>query len=55
MKNRPTDDSQVKVRLPKDLHEWIKQEAHNNRSTQASEIVRAVRERKQRAERSASA
>lgn len=38
------------LRLPVALKEWIRQQAHNNSSSQNSEIVRSVRERKEREE-----
>lgn len=41
-------DPQLKVRIPRDLHSWIKQEAATNRSTISSEVVRAIRERHDR-------
>lgn len=42
--------SQAKVRLPTDLKEWIAAQSQINRSSQNSEVVRAVRERKERVE-----
>lgn len=45
-----TDDLQFKLRLPTDLKEWIDAQAKANRSSKSSEIVRSVRERKDRAE-----
>jgi hypothetical protein len=36
------------IRVPRDLKTWLEQEARRNLSSQASEIVRSVRERKER-------
>jgi len=36
------------VRLPRDVKEWLAAEAERNAASQASEIVRAVRERMER-------
>ncbi|MGW5961085.1 Arc family DNA-binding protein [Methylorubrum thiocyanatum] len=36
------------LRLPPDLKAWVKLEAYSNRSSQNSEIIRAVRERMER-------
>lgn len=36
------------LRLPVDLKTWIEREAKRNRSSQNSEIIRAVRERMER-------
>lgn len=44
------DAAQIKLRLPQDLKQWVGQQAELNRSTQNSEVVRAVRERKERCE-----
>ncbi len=49
------NDPQVKLRLPPDLKDWIDQQAEANRSSKGSEIVRAVRERKERCEQQAQA
>ena len=43
------NDPQVAVRLPPDVKSFIKAEAQANASSQNSEIVRAIRERMQRA------
>lgn len=42
------DDPQVKVRIPRDLKQWIDEQAEANRSTLNSEVVRALRERRER-------
>jgi len=39
---------QIAVRIPVDLKEWLRQEAQRNQSSQNSELVRALRERKDR-------
>ncbi len=36
------------VRLPLDVKQWLAKQAHENASSQASEIVRCVRERMHR-------
>jgi hypothetical protein len=36
------------VRLPRDVKEWLAAQAERNAASQASEIVRAVRERMER-------
>jgi Arc/MetJ-type ribon-helix-helix transcriptional regulator len=38
----------IMVRIPPDLKEWLMNQARENASSQASEIVRAVRERMKR-------
>ena len=40
--------TQLKVRLPADVKEWIERQVAKNASSQNSEIVRAVRERMDR-------
>lgn len=40
----------IHIRLPDDLKEWIKAQAEQNASSQNSEIIRAVRERMERAQ-----
>jgi predicted DNA-binding protein len=42
---------QVKLRMPEELKEWLELEAKANLSSTSSEIVRAVRERKDRCEK----
>lgn len=42
---------QINVRIPVDLREWLKDQQARNRSSLTSEVVRAVRERKDRVER----
>lgn len=44
-------DPQVNIRLPFQLRSWIRREAKRNGSTQTSEIVRAIRERKEQVDR----
>lgn len=36
---------ELKVRLPRDVKEWLIEQVAENASSQSSEIVRAVRER----------
>lgn len=36
---------QMKVRVPTDVKQWLQMQATLNRSSQSSEIVRALRER----------
>jgi len=43
------NDPQIALRLPHDLKEWVAAEARRNASSQNSEIVRALRERQERA------
>lgn len=38
----------LQLRLPNDLKEWIASQAAANASSQNSEIIRAIRERKER-------
>ncbi|MDP5307583.1 DNA-binding protein [Paracoccus spongiarum] len=45
-----TDRKPLQLRLPADLKAWIADQAAVNASSQNSEIVRAVRERMERAE-----
>jgi predicted transcriptional regulator len=43
---RPRNDGvQLMIRLPRDLKAWLEERARRNCSTQASEIVRALRDR----------
>lgn len=44
------EDTQIKLRMPVDLKVWVDQQAKMNRSSKGSEIVRCVRERKDRVE-----
>jgi hypothetical protein len=39
---------ELKVRLPRDVKDWLVEQVAENASSQTSEIVRAVRERMQR-------
>jgi hypothetical protein len=41
-------DPQMKIRLPVELMQFLESEADKNGSTKTSEIVRAIRERKER-------
>ena len=43
------DDPQIKLRMPAELKDWIDRQADLNRSSKSSEIVRAIRERMERA------
>ncbi len=43
------DRKPMQVRLPPDLKDWIKAEADKNTSSQNSEIIRAIRDRMERA------
>lgn len=43
-----TDRAQLQIRLPRDLKEWIADQAEKNASSQNSEIIRAVRDRMER-------
>lgn len=45
-----TDRKPMQLRLPADLKAWVAAQADKNASSQNSEIVRAVRERMERAE-----
>ena len=47
------DDPQFKLRLPVELNDWIARQAEKNRSTKNSEIVRSIRERREREQREA--
>lgn len=40
--------SQIKLRLPRDLKSWVEQESEINKSSQNSEVIRALRERQER-------
>jgi hypothetical protein len=42
------DLPKIVVRLPRDVKDWLVEQAEVNASSQSSEIVRAVRERMQR-------
>jgi hypothetical protein len=42
------DLPKIVVRLPRDVKDWLVEQAAENASSQTSEIVRAVRERMQR-------
>lgn len=44
------DRQPMQLRLPKDVKEWLLQEADRNGSSQNSEVIRSIRERMQRAE-----
>ena len=39
-------DPQMNLRIPEELKAWIDQESRRNGSSQNSEVVRAIRERK---------
>ena len=39
---------QVKFRAPQDVRDWLQAQAERNSSSQASEIIRAIRERMER-------
>ena len=43
-------DPQVNMRIPADLKSWIQAQSLKNGSSQNSEVVRALRERKERIE-----
>lgn len=43
-------DTQLKIRLPSEVKQWLEQQVTENRSSQSSEVVRAVRERMRRVE-----
>jgi Arc/MetJ-type ribon-helix-helix transcriptional regulator len=45
------NDPQIALRLPQDLKDWVEEEARRNGSSQNSEVVRALRERMERASR----
>ncbi|GJE46185.1 DNA-binding protein [Methylobacterium soli] len=47
-------NEQMKIRLPLDLKAFVAGQADRNRSTQNSEVVRAVRERMERTKETAS-
>lgn len=42
---------QLKIRLPIELKKFVEAEAERNRSSMGSEVVRAVRERMEKAQR----
>jgi hypothetical protein len=44
------DLPKIVVRLPRDVKDWLAEQAEVNASSQSSEIVRAVRERMKRIE-----
>jgi hypothetical protein len=48
MEKLVSEKKAMQLRLPSDLKDWIAQEAIKNASSQNSEIIRAVRERKER-------
>lgn len=39
------------VRMPPDLRQWVAEQARVNGSSQNSEVIRAIRERKEREDR----
>lgn len=43
-----SDKSQLKIRLPKDVKEWLERQAKLNGSSQTSEVLRCIRERAER-------
>jgi hypothetical protein len=45
------EPAKMLIRVPRDIKAWLEQEARRNLSSQASEIVRSVRERMEREER----
>ncbi len=49
------DDPQFKIRMPAEMKDWIDRQADLNRSSMSSEIVRCIRERKERVEQGAAA
>lgn len=48
MESVVSEKKPMQLRLPSDLKDWISQEAIRNASSQNSEIIRAVRDRKER-------
>jgi hypothetical protein len=44
------DRKPMQLRLPPDLKEWLHLESARNGSSQNSEVIRAIRERMERAE-----
>ncbi len=48
-----TNRKPLQLRLPPDLKNWVAEQAAMNTASQNSEIVRAIRERMDRAERQA--
>jgi predicted HicB family RNase H-like nuclease len=44
------DRQPLQLRLPKDVKDWLAQEAVRNGSSQNSEVIRSIRERMERAE-----
>lgn len=42
------DRKPMQLRLPKEVKDWLHQEAHRNASSQNSEVIRALRERMER-------
>lgn len=49
-----TAETQLTLRLPSDLKDFLASEAKKNRSSQNSEVIRAIRERMTRSGTSAS-
>jgi hypothetical protein len=45
-----SDPVQMKIRVPAEIKEWLEAQAALHQSSQASEVVRAVRERMARSE-----
>lgn len=46
---KPSDElPRLMIRLPHDVKDWLAEQARQNASSQASEIVRSVRERMHR-------
>ncbi|WP_425603467.1 Arc family DNA-binding protein [Stenotrophomonas maltophilia] len=43
-----SEDPQFKLRLPRDVRDWIGCQAAQNRSSKSSEIIRSIRERMDR-------
>ena len=48
------DDPQFKLRIPAELKAWLDEQAEKNRSSLSSEVVRSIRERRERVEFKAS-
>lgn len=44
------DRQPLQLRLPKEVKDWLTQEAARNGSSQNSEVIRSIRERMERAE-----
>lgn len=49
------DTKQVLLRLPRDLKDWIAEQAKRNGASQNSEIIRAVRDRMDRVQQEGAA